>query len=91
MASPVCRSVLVTGSNRGLGLEFVKQFLALPSPPEFLFATCRSLESESANELKNLASKNGNLHVLQLDVNDFDGIKRVASQVTEKLQGKGNT
>jgi len=39
------RSVLITGANRGLGLEFVKQIIALPEPPEFLFATCRSLSS----------------------------------------------
>lgn len=37
-------SVLITGANRGIGLEFVKQFIALPSPPKHLFATCRSPE-----------------------------------------------
>lgn len=35
-------SVLITGANRGLGLEFVKQFLGLPNPPKHLFATCRN-------------------------------------------------
>ena len=35
-------SVLVTGANRGIGLEFVKQFLALPQPPKHVFAGCRS-------------------------------------------------
>ena len=34
-------SVLVTGANRGLGLEFVKQLVALASPPKHIFATCR--------------------------------------------------
>ncbi|KAJ8299799.1 hypothetical protein KUTeg_023859 [Tegillarca granosa] len=37
------RSVLITGANRGLGLEFVKQFLSLPKPPEILIATCRDV------------------------------------------------
>lgn len=35
-------SVLITGANRGLGLEFVKQFLKLSSPPTQVFATCRN-------------------------------------------------
>jgi NAD(P)-dependent dehydrogenase (short-subunit alcohol dehydrogenase family) len=47
------------------------------------------LEAESASELKQLASKNQNLHLLQLDVDDYEGIKRVTSEVGDKLQGKG--
>ena len=39
------RSVLVTGANRGIGLELIKQFANLPSPPEFIFAGCRSPDS----------------------------------------------
>lgn len=35
-------SVLVTGANRGIGLEFVKQFVKLSDPPRFVFATCRN-------------------------------------------------
>ncbi len=36
------KSVFITGANRGIGLEFVKQFLALPNPPTHLFASCRN-------------------------------------------------
>ena len=39
------KSVLITGANRGIGLEFVKAFLNLGSPPKFLFAGCRNPES----------------------------------------------
>lgn len=39
------KNVLITGANRGLGLELVKQFLRLPSPPKTLLATCRSPEN----------------------------------------------
>lgn len=38
------KSVLITGANRGIGLEFVKAFLKLGSPPKFLFAGCRNPE-----------------------------------------------
>ena len=40
MALP--RTVLVTGANRGLGLEFVRQFLAGSNPSEHVFATHRA-------------------------------------------------
>ncbi|XP_020897710.1 uncharacterized protein LOC110236516 [Exaiptasia diaphana] len=89
MAVPYFRSVFITGSNRGIGLEFVKQFLGLSNAPEFVFATCRSLQSESANELQKLASKHSNLILLQLDVDDYEQLSKVASEVTAKLQGKG--
>lgn len=37
----LARSVLVTGSNRGIGLELVRQLAASPRPPQHIFATCR--------------------------------------------------
>ena len=43
MLSP--KSVLITGCNRGIGLEFVKHFLKLEPPPTHVFATCRSPEN----------------------------------------------
>lgn len=36
------KSMLITGTNRGIGLEFVKQIVKLPHPPKWLFATCRN-------------------------------------------------
>jgi short-subunit dehydrogenase involved in D-alanine esterification of teichoic acids len=35
------RSVLITGCNRGIGLELVKQWLKVDNPPEVIVATCR--------------------------------------------------
>ena len=34
-------SLFITGANRGIGLEFVKQLSQLPQPPKHIFATCR--------------------------------------------------
>ncbi|ETE58293.1 hypothetical protein L345_15985, partial [Ophiophagus hannah] len=34
-------SVLVTGSNRGLGLEFIRQLVGKKTAPKWIFATCR--------------------------------------------------
>ena len=36
------RSVLVTGANRGIGLEFVRELLALQNPPKHIIASCRN-------------------------------------------------
>ncbi|GBM38214.1 hypothetical protein AVEN_8276-1 [Araneus ventricosus] len=38
-------SVMVTGANRGLGLEFVRQLSRLSEPPKYVFATYRSPDS----------------------------------------------
>ena len=38
----LAKSVLITGCNRGIGLELVKQILKMESPPAHLFATYRS-------------------------------------------------
>ena len=33
-------SIVITGADRGIGLEFVKQLTQLPGPPKHIFATC---------------------------------------------------
>ena len=42
------RSALVTGANRGIGLGFVQHLLALPNPPEWVFAGCRDPKGQRA-------------------------------------------
>uniref|UniRef100_A0A8C3H6J1 C-factor-like n=1 Tax=Chrysemys picta bellii TaxID=8478 RepID=A0A8C3H6J1_CHRPI len=78
-------SVLVTGSNRGIGLGLVKQFLELPNPPEWIFATTRELDGSQSK----LALKHPNLVVLQLDVTDPNSIKAAVQRVEEHVQGHG--
>lgn len=57
-------SVLITGTNRGIGLGLVKYFLNHPDPPKILIAACRN--PNGATELQELKKKNSNLHILQL-------------------------
>ncbi len=60
------RQVLVTGANRGIGLEFVRQLLARG---DRVVATCR--EPGKAAVLNTLAGEHpGRLHVLPLDVSE---------------------
>ena len=60
------RRSLVTGANRGLGLEFARQLLAAG---DHVIAACR--HPGKANALNQLAGEHpGRLHVLPLDVAD---------------------
>ncbi|XP_077165924.1 C-signal-like [Paroedura picta] len=83
------RSVLVTGSNRGIGLELIRQLVGKSNRPEWVFATCRDPEGPRAQDLKNLAAKHQGVKILQMDTSDPSSIKAAATKVTEKLQGIG--
>ncbi|KAL2300232.1 hypothetical protein Nmel_012200, partial [Mimus melanotis] len=83
------RTVLLTGSNRGIGLELVKQLLGSPRPPAWIFATCRDPEGPRAQELRDLASKHPNLVLVELDVENPSAITDAAKVVEGKLDGMG--
>lgn len=42
-------NVLITGANRGIGLEFVKQLTALQTPPKHIFASCRNPDAANVS------------------------------------------
>ena len=56
-------NILVTGSNRGIGLEFVTKYL---DRSDTVIATCR--DPQVADRLNYLKTGNPHLQVLQLDV-----------------------
>lgn len=72
-------TILVSGANRGLGLEFVRQYAA---DGWTVHACCRN--PDGAGELnaiataKTSAAANGNVTVHKLDVADFAAIDRLA-------------
>ncbi|XP_032086482.1 C-factor-like [Thamnophis elegans] len=84
-------SVLVTGSDRGIGLGLVKRFLELPSPPKWVFATTLDLEGEDNQELKELACKYPNLVVLQLDVTKLESVQAVVKEMQKCVGESGLT
>lgn len=66
--------ILVTGANRGIGLEIVKQYA---NDNWEVVACCRS--PESAYELNKLASTSGGtIQILPLDFNSLDSIQSLA-------------
>ncbi len=72
-------TVLITGSNRGIGLEFVKQYA---DKGWTVIATTRN--PDAAADLKELAAKNNKIVIEQLDVIDDASVKTLAA----KYKGK---
>jgi NAD(P)-dependent dehydrogenase (short-subunit alcohol dehydrogenase family) len=72
-------TVLITGSNRGLGFEFAKQYAALGWT---VIATAR--DPERATELAELAAKHRNVVVEKLDLLDTAAIKALAAKYDGK-------
>lgn len=67
-------STLITGANRGLGLEFARQYL---SDGWQVYATCR--DPEAATELRHLADASGDR--LEILVTDLATIKAAAAEL----------
>ena len=72
--------VLVTGANRGIGLEFVRQYAGDGCR---VIACCR--DPLKATALTTLAASSGGKVSLQaLDVSDFSQIERLASELKDR-------
>ncbi|XP_078524982.1 uncharacterized protein LOC144798086 [Lissotriton helveticus] len=87
--SPLARTILITGCNRGIGLEIVRQLLAKPNAPEQIFATCRAPDSPQCQTLNELAAKNSNLKVIQLEATDPTSVNKAAKDLEAHLKGAG--
>lgn len=73
-------TVLITGANRGIGLEFVRQYLEAGLE---VIATCR--KPDAASELSALEKEAGGpLQVLELDVTDAGSIGALADALGGK-------
>ncbi|EDV24739.1 expressed hypothetical protein [Trichoplax adhaerens] len=83
------KSVLITGANRGLGLEFVKQLAKASPSPKYIFATCRSPEGDTVKNLRELAASHSNVTIIKLDASDKQSIENSAAAVKEKLGDEG--
>jgi len=70
------QSILVTGSNRGLGLEWVRQYA---EQGWRVFATCRF--PEQADALQQLAERYPTLTVHRLDVTNADHVHQLVDEL----------
>ncbi|EFP06833.1 hypothetical protein CRE_11256 [Caenorhabditis remanei] len=80
------KSVVVTGSNRGLGFGLVQQFLKDPKV-EHVIATARDVEKATA--LKSISD--ARLHILQLSLGCDDSIAAFTEKVSEIVGDSGLT
>lgn len=71
--------VLITGANRGIGLEFTKQYA---QDGWNVLACCRNMLAASA--LQALATSHANIQVYSLDVADFAQIDALALQLKDE-------
>ena len=72
-------TVLVTGANRGLGLEFVRQYAA---DGWNVFATAR--DTQKAEALKQVASRHPAVFMHELDIADDESVE----EFVDELDGK---
>ncbi|EIW54613.1 NAD-P-binding protein [Trametes versicolor FP-101664 SS1] len=79
-------SWLVSGASRGIGLELVKQLLE--SPNNLVIAACRTPDKAYALNALQSSSK-GSLHVIRLEVTDFDSVRAVPQAIAPILGEHG--
>jgi NAD(P)-dependent dehydrogenase (short-subunit alcohol dehydrogenase family) len=70
-------TALITGANRGLGLEFARQFAA---DSWKVYAACRA-PAEASDLQKLAAASGGHLETLALDVTDMASVRAAAAKL----------
>ncbi|AWB65244.1 short-chain dehydrogenase [Saccharobesus litoralis] len=73
-------TILITGANRGIGLEFVRHYLAQPN--NRVIATCR--QPDAASELNKLAHTNKHLNVVPLDISNPKSIQQLQKELANQ-------
>ncbi|MBZ0295590.1 MAG: SDR family oxidoreductase [Anaerolineae bacterium] len=73
--------ILITGTNRGIGLELTRQYSQRPDT--YIFATAR--DPKNADELQAIAGENERVTVIQLSVTDQSQIEAAVKTVQEKV------
>lgn len=74
-----CKSMLITGANRGLGLQIVKHLVGISERPEKIIATARN--PDAAQELQQIVKSHPEVYLVPLDVVDDGSILAAVQQV----------
>ncbi|GIY04572.1 uncharacterized protein CEXT_76251 [Caerostris extrusa] len=82
-------SVMVTGANRGIGLEFVRQLVNLPKPPRFVFATYRDRNTVEALKDIRESTKETQVLLIKMDVRKPEMIESARKIVEDMVGDRG--
>ncbi|XP_077067817.1 C-signal-like isoform X1 [Siphateles boraxobius] len=90
MAAVKACKILITGANRGLGLEMVKQLSEDSCQKHHIFATCRDPDGQKSEELRELVKKHPSvITIIRLDADDPCSIKESAKKVCSLVGNSG--
>ena len=74
------KTIFLTGANKGLGLEFTRQYLEQGNR---VIATCRN--KGKASELMSLVTRyHGFLEIFHMDLADFDSIRKLGKLLSKR-------
>ncbi|XP_029290272.1 uncharacterized protein LOC115010038 [Cottoperca gobio] len=83
-------NILVTGTNRGIGLELVKQLAESTGEEAHIYACCRAPEGTRAEALRDLTTQYpGKITLIKLDMSDEDSISAAVQAVSEQIGAGG--
>ncbi|XP_048829283.1 C-factor-like [Brienomyrus brachyistius] len=82
-----CRSVLVTGASRGLGLQMVKDLVKKPERPGLIIATARN--PAAAEDLQRVVKEHPSIRVVTLDVTSQASIDAAVEEASSLLGAEG--
>ncbi|PCH39153.1 NAD(P)-binding protein [Wolfiporia cocos MD-104 SS10] len=92
MSSPESYTWLITGANRGIGLELTRQLLASAAPTHTVIAACRTPDAASdlhALQHDTSGAVKGAVHVVALDVSSEASIRACVPAVQAILGERG--
>lgn len=87
MATISYENIIVTGTNRGIGLQFIVQLLARTKPTAKIIATTRRSASGELEELQR--AHPDRLHVLHYDATDYGALPKFIEQVRQIVNDNG--
>uniref|UniRef100_A0A672YRH8 Uncharacterized protein n=1 Tax=Sphaeramia orbicularis TaxID=375764 RepID=A0A672YRH8_9TELE len=85
----LCKSVLVTGSSRGIGLQLVKELAERSDRPARIIATARDPDVKDAKKKKKQNKKNQNVIMVLEDVNSQESISSAVQEVQSIVGSEG--
>ncbi|KAM9352201.1 uncharacterized protein ABDE67_007058 [Symphorus nematophorus] len=90
MSDKLKGNIFVTGTNRGIGLELVKQLVEKTGEDAHIYACCREPQGTRAQALRDLTNQYpGKITLIKLDMSKEDSISAAVLAVSEQIGAAG--